>query len=257
MMPIHLDISEIVEEFSLTSEQSQQLGSEIINRVVGEYTHKWENLVNRGLKQTRSLYKKAMYVDRISDTEVVFGLQPGENGLAIAIEEGKPPFDEKPFFKASSKVKQKLGGGWYLTIPFRYATPGAVAESDIFQQKLPKEIYEIAKGNNGSSIKKSQLPPKFQQLGVRKEVQGVNGVIPEYTHKSPKFQGLVRIDISSTNNENRGGYFTFRRVSDNSDILSWIHPGFEAKKFMDKALEESQIERVADMAIDNFLIQLQ
>lgn len=256
MIPIHLDLSEIIEEFSLTGVQAQQLGGEIIDRVVVEYSHKWENLVNRGLKQTRNLYKKAMYIDRISGTEVVFGLQPGDDGLALAIEEGKPPFDEKPFFKKSPKAKKKLGEGWYLTVPFRYATPGAVAESDIFQQQLPKEIYEIAKGNNGSPIKMSQLPSQFQQLGKRKELQGINGVIPEYTHKSPKFQGLVRIDISSTENEKRGGYFTFRRVSDKSDVLSWIHPGFEAKKFMDKALQSSQIETVVDMAIDNFLIQL-
>ena len=74
MIPIHLDLSEIVEEFSLTGEQGQQLGGEIINRIVVEYTNKWENLVNKGLKQTRNLYKKAMYVDRISDTEVVFVL---------------------------------------------------------------------------------------------------------------------------------------------------------------------------------------
>ena len=256
MIPIHLDLSEIVEEFSLTGEQGQQLGGEIINRIVVEYTNKWENLVNKGLKQTRNLYKKAMYVDRISDTEVVFGLQPGEDGLALSIEEGKPPFDEKPFFKRSPKVKQKLDGGWYLTVPFRYATPGAVAESDIFQKKLPKEIYDIAKNNNGKPIKNSQLPTQYQQLGVRKAIQGVNGVIPEYIHKSPKFQGLVRVDISSTDKEKRGGYFTFRRVSNNSDILSWIHPGFESKKFMDKALESSQIETVVDMAIDNFLSQI-
>ena len=143
-----------------------------------------------------------------------------------------------------------------MTVPFRYATPGAVAESDIFQKKLPKEIYDIAKNNNGKPIKNSQLPTQYQQLGVRKAIQGVNGVIPEYIHKSPKFQGLVRVDISSTDKEKRGGYFTFRRVSNNSDILSWIHPGFESKKFMDKALESSQIETVVDMAIDNFLSQI-
>ena len=257
MIPIHLDISEIVDEFMLTSLQSEELASQIIDSIIVEYSSKWENAVNKGLKKTRKLYKNAMYIDRISGSEVVFGLQPGKDGLALAIEEGKPPFDEKPFFKKSSKVKQKLDGGWYLTIPFRYATPGAVAESDIFQGKLPKEIYDIVKNNAGKPIKKSQLPSQYQQLGKRKEIMGVNGVIPEYTHKSPKFEGLVRIDISSTDNEKHGGYFTFRRVSDKSDILSWIHPGFEARKFMDKALDMSQIETVADMAIDNFLIQLQ
>lgn len=257
MIPIHIDLSEVVEEFALTGDQAQELGAEIINRVVVEYTNKWENLVNKGLRQTRKLYKKAMYVDRISPTEVVFGLQPGDDGLALSLEEGKPPFDEKIGFASSSKRKVKMGGGWYLTIPFRYSTPGAVAESDIFQGRLTKEIYNLSKQNQGRPLQKGQLPSVYQQLGKRKEIQTANVVIPEYVHKSPKYQGLVKLDISSTEKETRSGYFTFRRVSDKSETLSWIHPGFSAHKFMDKALDSVQVEVVADMAIDTFLKSLQ
>lgn len=256
MIPIHLDLSEVVAEFSLTGEQATELGASIISRIVTEYTSKWEDIVDKNLRQTRKIYKRAMYVDRISPTEVIFGLSGGQDGLALALEEGKAPFDEKPGFANSSKKKTSLSGGWYLTIPFRYATPDAVAESTIFQNALPKEIYDIAKGNGGQPVKKSQLPAQYAQLGRRKEIQTANGAIPEYTHKSPQYQGLVRIDVSSTDKENRGGYFTFRRVSNNSDPLSWIHPGFEAHKFMDKALDEAQIETVASMAIDEFLSQI-
>lgn len=257
MIPIHIDLSEVVQEFALTADQATQLGSEIINRVVSEYTTRWENLVNKNLRQTRGLYKRAMYVDRVSDTEVIFGLRPGEDGMAMALEEGKPPFDEKPGFASSPKKKaKKMGGGWYLTIPFRYATPGALADSMLFQSVLPKEIYEASRNASGRPLKTSQLPPQFQQLGKRKEIQTANGIIPEYVHKSPQFQGLVRIEIGSGEQEKRGGYFTFRRVSDKSEPLSWIHPGFEARKFMDRALDEAQIEKVADMAIDGFLKQL-
>lgn len=256
MIPIHLDLSEIINEFALTSDQAEQLGSEIINRVVESYVNKWENLVNRELSKTRSLYKKAMYVDRVSGTEVVFGLQSGDNGLAMALEEGKPPFDEKIGFSQSPKRKTSLGGGWYLTIPFRYASPQAVAESTIFQGALPKEIYQISKANAGSPVRRSQLPGQYAQVGSRAPIQTANGVIPEYVHKSPKYEGLIRLDISSTDKENRGGYFTFRRVSNNSDPNSWIHPGFEARRFMDRALDEAQILTVADMAIDEFLNQI-
>lgn len=256
MVPLHIDLSEIIDEFSLTEEQYQELGGEIINRIVTEYTMRWENLVNRGLKKTRKLYKNAMYVDRVNTTEVVFGLSAGDNGLAIALEEGKEPFDLKEGFKHSSKVKKTLEGGWYLTIPFRYATLGAVAESMIFQERLPKDIYNLAKNNGGKALKKSQLPSQYAQLGQRKELITSNGIIPAYTHKSPKYQGLVRLDVSSTKDEKRGGYFTFRRVSNKSDVLSWIHPGFEAKKFMDKALSEAQIDLVAEVALNNFLKQI-
>lgn len=257
MIPIHLDLSEVVAEFSLTGEQATELGASIISRIVTEYTNKWEDIVDKKLRQTRKIYKRAMYVDRISPTEVIFGLSGGEDGLALALEEGKDAYDEKPYFAASPKRKtKKLGNGWYLTVPFRHATPEAVAESGIFQSVLPKEVYDIAKQNAGAPVTTAQLPPQFAQLGQRAEIKTAQGVIPSYTHKSPKYEGLVRLNISSTKSEDRGGYFTFRRVSDTSDLLSWIHPGFEAHKFMDKALDEAQIETVASMAIDEFLSQI-
>lgn len=257
MMPLNIDLSEVVEEFALTATQSMELSDVIIDRIVVEYTSKWENLVDNDLKGLRTIYKNAMYVDKKSSSEVIFGLREGENGLAMALEEGKAAWDEKPFFKASPRKHRKaMGDGWYLTVPFRHATPEAVAESGIFQSVLPKEIYDIAKNNGGHRMSMAQLPEQYRQLGSRKEIVTDMGVIPEYTHKAPKYLGLVRVNVSSTNKENRGGYMTFRRVSDRSDPNSWIHPGFDAHRFMDKALDQADIYTVADMAIDNFLAQL-
>lgn len=257
MMPLNIDLSEVVEEFALTATQSMELSDAIIDRIVVEYTSKWENLVDNGLKGLRNVYKNAMYVDKKSPTEVIFGLREGGNGLAMALEEGKEAWDEKPFFEASSRKRLKaMGDGWYLAVPFRHATPEAVAESGIFQSVLPKEIYDIAKNNGGRRVSMAQLPEQYRQLGSRKEIVTARGAIPEYTHKAPKYLGLVRVNVSSTDKENRGSYMTFRRVSDRSDPNSWIHPGFDAHRFMDKALDQADIYIVADMAIDNFLAQL-
>lgn len=256
MIPLHIDIGGIVDEFALTASQAEDLGSAIIDRITAEYTTKWEGLVNAGLKGTRNLYKKAMFVNRISPMEVEFGLNEGEHGLALALEEGKAPWDEKGYFQNSKKAKRKPNGGWYLTVPFHYATPDAVAESILFQGVLPREIYDIAKGNSGKPVSYGQLPDQYSQLGKRAEINYGGIIIPEYVHKAPTFQGLVRIEASATEKEKRGGYFTFRRVSDRSDPISWIHPGFDAKLFMDKAIEQAQVAEVADMAIDKFLSQL-
>lgn len=256
MIPVNIDLTEIMNEFALTAEQTQNLGESIIDRIVEDYMHKWNDVVNGGLKQLRSLYQRSMYVERNSATEVTFGLSPGENGLALAIEEGKPPFDMKEGFSHSSKRKTSLGGGWYLTIPFRYATSQAVAESTAFSGRLPEVIERLVRGNDGKPLSAAQLPNQYAQLGRRKAIQTANGVIPEYVHKAPRFQGLVRVDVSSTRNENRGAYMTFRRVSNNSEPYSWIHPGFDARRFMDKALDQTQIPQVVDMVLDNFLSQL-
>lgn len=257
MIPLDIDLSEVVAEFSLTAQQTEQLGSAIIDRVVTEYMSKWEDLVDRGLRQTRGLYKRAMYVDRVSPTEVIFGLAPGDDGLALAIEEGKAGWDEKPFFKASSKSRRKLGGGWYLTVPFRHATPDAVAEAGVFQSVLSREVHDIARANSGRPVKTQQLPEQYQRLGVRQETMLGSGLMaPSYTHRTPKYQGLVRIDIRSTDREKRGGYYTFRRVSDTSDPNSWIHPAMDARRFMDSALDAAQIDTVTAMVIDEVLSQI-
>ena len=89
MIPIHVDLSEIVAEFALTGSQAQELGGEIINRVVTEYVNKWENLVNRELKKTRKLYKNAMYVDRVSPT--CLGLLPDRTGWLWLLKRGRLP----------------------------------------------------------------------------------------------------------------------------------------------------------------------
>jgi len=54
-------------------------------------------------------------------------------------------------------------------------------------------------------------------------------------------------------NANQNTYMTFRRVSDKSDENSWIHKGFEAHNFMEKALEESQVDKVFAECRDEFL----
>lgn len=252
ILPINIDLTDLTEEFALTTIQSGLLSSNIIDRIVTEYTTRWEDLVNEELKKSRAEYKRAMYIDRTGPSEVIFGLTARESPLAMMIEEGASPFDEKPGFQRSSKAKQKIGGGWYLTIPFRHATPEAVAESGIFSSIMPKEVYDIAKVS-GQLLKKSDLPPQYQALGTRKAINIPGLQVPEYIHKAPRYQGLTKVNIQSTPNEKRSGYFTFRRVSDNSDPNSWWNGGILPKKLMDKALERAQIEKVVQMAIDNFL----
>lgn len=251
ILPISIDLEDIIKEFSLNESQANSLGAAIIDKVIEEYTLKWENLIGSTLHQTRSDYKKAVFIQRTSPLDVTFGLSARENNLAISIEEGAPPFDEKAGFQASNKTKPSKSGGWYLTIPFRHATPTAVAESGVFASILPQVIYDIAKEK--SPVQKVDLPPEYQAVGKRSEINVPGLVVPEYVHQAPKYQGLVKINIASTDKEKRNEYMTFRRVSDKSDPLSWWHPGFVPKKLMDKALEQAQIDTVADIAIDKFL----
>lgn len=251
---ISIDLQDVVKEFSLDENQAMQLSSFIIDKITQEYRLKWDFLIDTQLKKSKGEYKRARYITGIQtngSSEVTFGLSARQSPLAMMIEEGYPPFDQKIGFKKSDKSKKKLDGGWYMTIPFRWATSEAVAESSIFAGALPKQIYDIAKKSSGP-LQKNDLPEKYRTLGVRKEIRLPDLVVPEYVHKNPKYEGLVKIDVS-TGNKKSNAYYTFRRVSDKSDVNSWWHKGFEAKKLMDKALEIAQIDKVTDIAIDKFL----
>lgn len=251
-LPIRIDLSDVVQEFTLNQDESNLLATAIIDSVVQEYSMKWQDLVNKELKSSRPEYLKAMYIERPSATEAVFGLSARESKLALMIEEGHGPWDEKPFLLGSLKAKRTKDGKPFLTVPFRHATPQAIAEAGIFSSIMPQDIYQLAK-NSPMPLKRSQLPESQQIPGVRKEINVPGLKVPEYIHKAAKYEGLVRVEASSSENENRGQYMTFRRVSDNSDPNSWFNGGIIAKRLMDRALEIAQIDRVADMAIDETL----
>jgi hypothetical protein len=252
MIPINIDLTDVVKEFALSKEQSADLGKSIIDSIAYEYMYNWENLVNEKLKKTRKDYKRAMYMDRVSETEVVFGLSNNsDNPLPMMVEDGVSPFDMKTGFGESDKRKI-TENGWYLTIPFRHATSDAVAESTLFASTMPREVYNIAKGAT-APLKISDLPEQYRVKGVRQEIRTEDKIWGEYKHKTAQYEGLVRVETSSGNEKKRGGYFTFRRVSNNSDPNSWIHPGFHALHLMDDAVNISRIPAVADQAIDSFL----
>ena len=58
VVPINIDLSDLVEEFDLSQDQSTFLGASIIDAVITEYQLRWENLINRELRITRNEYKR-------------------------------------------------------------------------------------------------------------------------------------------------------------------------------------------------------
>lgn len=251
-LPIYVDLSGVAEELSLSAERMDALSSFVLDRLVQRYSEEWTNLVNRELRSTRRDYLQAMSFDRVSSTEAVFTLNYSKgNPVPIMLEVGHEPFDEKVGFSQSPKRKMKKGGGWYVTVPFRFATSETLAESGAFSGILPRIIQNMAK-KSGSPLRQSDLPSPHSSFNQRAIIDRMNKKVDEYKHKVSIYAGLVRKDISSTNQEKRGGYFTFRRVSDKSDPLSWWNKGFEKHDFMGRAITSMNIQATVNMAIDNF-----
>ena len=126
----------------------------------------------------------------------------------------------KTGFSNSPRKHTSKNGGWYLTIPYRHSTPN----SFMYGQPMSKERYAQAK----------QLGNK-QSLSVKGDVKtSWTG----YVHKSNIDDGLTRIvksykNVNTGKTTNQSQYYTFRRVSNNSDPLSWRHPGHVGVKIAD------------------------
>lgn len=250
MLPIYqIDMSQTINAFNFSTEDAKNLSAYVLDRITDSYMQKWEEIVDKNLKKSASSYKAGMDAKRLDDYTQVFLLEgKGDGKLGLMIEMGHEAFDEKPGFLNSPKRKaKKSGNGYYLTIPFRVATAEAIAASPIFASKQTQELQKIAKNlKQGEYLNKNNVPKELQNYGIREEMSNY----PEYKHKSFDYEGLRH-----STKENHGQYEMFRRVSDESDPDSWIHPGFEAKNFMEKALQEIQIEKIYAEARDEFLAQ--
>ena len=68
---------------------------------------------------------------------------------------------------------------------------------------MPKDVYDMARNAGGQPLKLADLPISQQVKGSRKEINipGLN--VPEYMHKSAKYEGLVRVEARSSDQEKR------------------------------------------------------
>lgn len=245
MVPIKIDISPVIQALSLDNDEIKSLSRFILDSASDRYMQLWEKRVDNTLHQTRNAYKLGMRYEYEDDFTVSFILDgKGASKLALMIEKGVSPFDQKEGFSRSTKkteVLRKDGSvGWYLTIPMRHATAEAIGEASIFAGKLPQRIQQLSK-KLGRALKTEDLPEEYQQLQTN---------VVGYEHKSPIYSGLVH-----NTKKNHEGYFTFRRVSDMSDILSWTHKGFEEHDLMGKSMEDlsQEIPEIVKLAKEQFL----
>lgn len=247
MLNFSIDISETVQEFSLAKSDIDALVGYTLDRITDEYVTQWENLINSGLDNTRDEYKRAIYTERPDNNTSIIGLNSRESKLAVMIETGADAFDEKSGFYNSNK-KHVTKNGWHLTIPFRHG----VSES-IMEMMVPGtgvSVIDLMK--TGATMGAGQLPQPFDEI-LTHNLQLNNGTLISYKHKAPIYEGMHRRNMNSTISEKRGGYFTFRRVSDKSDPEAWIHPGFVPHLFMDKALNLVQTGAVIDNSVQDWL----
>lgn len=265
--PINIDITDLVKEFNLSSTQAEELSILLVNQITDRIFYNWQSQAKNNLHSTRNEYIRNLNIQHISATRKAIILT---GKIPNMIEEGASAYDMKPGFLGSSKAKTDKNGRKYLIIPFRHATPNAIGESQIFANVMPQDVYKVVKTlaptktdlNNGiiergGRLDIQDIPQQYQAPRVRPAFSDINKTttFPSYTHKSSIYEGMIRNE-KTYENATQSSYVTFRRVSENSDIMSWIHKGFQAQHFAKKAVNQTDVVKLSDRTIDSYLQQI-
>ena len=249
MIPLYIDASDYINESALSEEEISSFHNLLLLHLEKAFGEQWQNEVNENLHSTRKEYEYAMFTDHPDNNSVVMGVTARKSQLAVNLELGCDAFDEKIGFSMSGKKHPTKKGGWYLTIPFRSATSGALGESPAFTNVMPDIIEALVKRST-KPIAFEQLPAGFQGKGIRPTITSGGRTFPAYQHKTARYEGMVHI---VPHDDVRGGYFTFRRVSNkNMGDNSWIHPGLAARGLLKKALDKTNVDEVVRQAKIDF-----
>jgi len=263
MINILIDSSKISALYpNITQADVNKLKTFVVRRLTSNFYERWMAEAGRKLNSTRSIYQKSLVV---VDEGKFSGAVMLVNKFPNMIESGCSAFDMKAGFLASSKVKFDKDGKAYITIPLRFATPGAVGESEMFSAKMPVEIYDIVKdkpaniqngeGKRSSGISLSDLknvPDFLSRPKVRPEIALADKKFEAYENKHSIYQGISKFQDSVTG---QNTYKSFRRVSLNSDPNSWIYPGLTAKNISDSALSKFDVDREVEIAQNIWMAQ--
>lgn len=251
MIPIEIDVKGLQQEFVLSQNQIQKLMSSVILGITNKASERWKMIASQELGSTRDLYINSLIIGS-EGPFIGYVMMVSKSPIPIMMEVGCLAFDQKIGFSQSQKIKIKKGGGWYLTIPFRFATAGALGENQIFSGKLPKKIDKLVKNlAPEQSLKIKDIPKEFQTLKTREKLLTPNKEFETYTHRTSIYEGIQKTKLPGSNRHTQ--YINFRRVSDKSDANSWIHPGFIAKNFKDKAIKSMDLFKEIDELIEEFL----
>lgn len=256
--PIFIDTSSISEQFFLDQSQVNQLLDFTIKEITYRFAEQWRYEAGRVLKAARQEYINSIVVvdeGMAAGAVVLIGWLP--NALENAVE----GFDMKPGLLNGPNAKEGKNGK-YNTVPFSPGTPGSLSSN-----VLPQEVYEIVKakstniplsggGMASKGLTLQELPSQYQERQVKTITTPQSKSIKEYQHKNSIYEGVRKVKDGVTG---QNSYQSFRRVSENSDVNSWFHPGFqgnEASGLSSKTLEQFDIPSETARAIDQFLSNL-
>ncbi len=263
--PIFIDTQSLTEEFTMDRETLDQFMDGVVKEVTVRWAQGLEQQAMDHLKSTRQNYLQAIKVidsGKMSGTVV---LDYTKDPLVRMVEEGMSPFDMKKGFMSSKKIKVGKNGKRYLTIPFRLGTPGVVGDNGFFSLELPEAVYKVLQkqptpisfpgGERSEGLTPEQIPSPHDKKQIRPSILSSDGKVlfGMYQHKHSVFEGAFKQKDGVTG---QNTYGSFRRVSMDSDPLSWIHKGIQEFNLFQKNIDNFPLEETISQAIDINLINL-
>lgn len=261
--PINIDLTGLQSQFGLDGNAINQLTEVCVKSVSAAILANWTALAKRGLGATREEYLQNLnQVDsgRFARQIVLTGVLPN------MLEQGASAFDIKEGFKRSPKARKTIakynkkgvmisaGGDWYLTVPFRIGVPGTLGQAG-FSGEMPTEIYDLMRKRSATiPLTRGEIPTPYSVPKTRAaiEMTPTSRYYAEYTHKTSIYSGLTK-RTAQYGKTSQNTYGTFRRASENSDPLSWIHKGFAARDFAEKAVKMTDVDTIVENEVITFL----
>lgn len=217
-------IAEAFKEMAMEVEQDLQKG---IANLAAMTDAKTKELAQAELKSTRQKYIENLTMEEVSPGIWVVALdQP-----ALFIEEGlEADFDMKPGLLKNAKTA--ADGSKYKVVPFDQGK--APSQMTPYAQDVVNRIKKQLKTDNIPFKKLEHNENGSPKRGLLHQ-KNYGGEIPGKGN-TPVMDGVsIYQSVTKTGNVRRD-IMTFRTVSSKQGD-KWKHPGLDAKKFMDKALE--------------------
>lgn len=223
---IEFNVQDFVDVFELNAYKERKLGKIVSKAVTTALFEEVKKVADERLHTTKAIYLKGLRLLRDGD-EYVLEL----NGkLANGVESGFNAFDIKLGFERSRKATRTALGGWYLTIPL----PVNEEYEKRFENApdIPEDVYKLINGAEEKAI--TDVSDSL--------FSGAEDILSSTFDQFLSSQNVS--NLVATNKEKTD--IKFIRVSNNSDPLSWLHPGVEARNLFDVAENRLDVNRISE-----------
>jgi hypothetical protein len=237
-LKFHVDAEALASQFGELRDQIEADIKKAVGALAETVKARIIDLVNegegpnaKGLGSTRNIYLSNLSnPEQTGDGVYVISLAEP----ALFIEEGLKPHDMKPDLLKKGKRGNKYT---YKVIPFHYDK--APQDNTPYTQNVVNDIRKELKKKN-IPFKKIEYNANGSPKVGKLHSFDFGGKIPGKGN-TPVMKGVSVYQTLTKSGNVRRDILTFRTVSSGPGSEGkWMHPGSDAKKYMDKAMDEAQ-----------------